>query len=203
MIRRALTLACIAGLAGCTINRAPVPYTVMEAGEVQVHSDITLERGTAAAFEDFTSAGEAYGVMYVAPNGGDHYWRVGSFSARDVDHEARVKCAAIIQAACIRYATINPQSVDLDTAIPARIERQLRRAMRRTKTGDFVAIAVMPTGAYGYGFNYDTADEAEARALKECAAEIASEQKTVDADILPTLIDAGLFECRLFQTYRR
>lgn len=203
MIKRILALALVTGTAGCISNDAPVPFTVMDKGTVRIHSDITLEAEVAAAFAEFAANPETFGAMYVARDGVDWFWRTGTFSLADVELEARETCAALTRTTCIRYATITPANALDPMAIPTRIAPDLHRAMRRTQEGDYVALAVMPTGAYGYGFNYDTAQAAEARAMDECRNEVASEQADADPDTLPALISAGLYQCRILQTYRR
>lgn len=196
-------LAVCALVTGCARNDAPLPFSFLAPGEVQVTSNLSLPPAAATAFAEFVADGESFGAMYVSPDGELWYWRTGSFTLEDVTQEARIVCDVIVGAPCVQHATLAPASSRSTSGVPERVRDDLTRAMQRTPEGRYVAVAVMGTGAYGYGFNYATDAEAQAVALDECEKQVRSEMADFHPDEVVALAAEGVFDCRLFETFRR
>lgn len=204
---RRITLATflIALLPGCygKSSGSMEPIETLSPSRTVVLANIRLSTAAQRGFESFQSEGVAYGAMYVTRDGNNYFWRTGSFSAEDVAQEAEAACEALAGRDCTIYAQIEPVLEAGEIAVPLQASQEINRAYLATTPGNFVALAAMPAGAFGYAWNATDSTSAGERALAECSARKSGEQQKYSPDVALSLENDGVFDCRLLWVTQR
>jgi hypothetical protein len=200
MIRALTAFAALAFATACTepVAQRIGPYPVLSNPQFQIVGDVALNSRTQGALRAFENEQEAFGAMYVSQDGAGWYWRSESFTFDHVDREAKIICEADTGQPCQRYAVLMPANAPERSGIPVRNVPGIQSAIDRTNTGMFGAVAVMPTGAVGYSYNFETPKDAAARATEECEGRVASERGNVPRAARNALARSGGFDCAIY-----
>lgn len=207
-------LVLIGLVSGCvpTSETASVPVpeimskdsvTVADKTRVEVHSGMTLGQAALAGFTKFKNTGGVYGAMYVTRDGSSFSWRSRRYSVEDAMVAAQTDCEAFYRTDCELYATLVP-------AAPREGQFYLRdqsrdnweRAVRETRAGNFIAIAANKTGASGFAWDFSSAEEARAAAIRTCVKNAAALPKDSNARIVSANEAAGVYQCRIIGVFR-
>ena len=71
------------------------------------------------------------------------------------------------------------------------------RAVRNTRAGNFIAIAVNETGASGFAWDFGSPDEARAAAIRRCVGNAAALPKDGTARVVAANEAAVVYQCRI------
>lgn len=208
----ALTMLC--AIAAC----APVPDaspSVAPASQISFiddpklvrHSRIALSANAQTAFGKFRGEPNAFGAMYVLPNGRGWSWHAGIVTLEDAKQLAKIGCDTVTRGNCVLYATLEPVTPAAKGALPQRLRRQIEDAKLETNPGGYLVVAANRASDLGYSWNYNAQSEARNAALRQCEADAKDSRARRADDAVEVRVDvelekAGFFDCRIFAIYR-
>jgi hypothetical protein len=161
-----------------------------------------LDPRTEAALRSFVLQREVFGAFHVGPDGFEFGAATGHWTAEDAALVAEVYCSAATGTPCAPLAVVVPADGGR-VAIPVWFREDASKIWAQAEPGLFVALAAMPSGAYGFGWEMAAPAEAKATALRECEKRAGPEERDHPADLREPLRKAGAFDCRLIGTVTR
>lgn len=174
---------------------------LVSVGVVNRHSDIQIAPGVRAGFERFTSGKQAYGAMFVRPNGSGFGSFKSLLSLDDATQAARVRCKAETDEDCVLYATITPSKASGPEKFPRDLGKFIAQLKADQKPGQYLVIASDSLRSTASYYDHDLSN-AKISAVEACQRVSAEDRR----ETIPALISAyrasGLLDCRIIGIFR-